>query len=198
MEGSTTSAAIVAGGRARRFSGQDKSRLVVEGRTIIVRQVEILQRVAREVFIVGSDPERYRDLALPVHADALPGSGALGGIHTALATATSDLVLVVACDMPFLHAGLLEALTMLAAGRDGAWVKTARGVEPLLACYRTSAEPLVRARIHAGLCKASDLSAILDLAEIGPDKLQAFGPVDRLLANVNTPEDYARVQYGAS
>ena len=60
----STSAAILAGGQARRFGGQDKSRLVVHGRSIIVRQVEVLQRVADEVFVVARDPERFADLGL--------------------------------------------------------------------------------------------------------------------------------------
>src|SRR5262245_20387423 len=113
MEASTTSAAIIAGGQARRFSGQDKSRLVVEGRSIIVRQVEILQRVAADVFCVGPPASRVADLGLASHPDLIPGAGALGGIYTALAHARHDLVLVVACDLPFLTSRLMQALEML-------------------------------------------------------------------------------------
>jgi GTP:adenosylcobinamide-phosphate guanylyltransferase len=45
----TVAAAIIAGGRARRFGGRDKSRLVVRGRPIIVRQMEAPQRVANDI-----------------------------------------------------------------------------------------------------------------------------------------------------
>jgi molybdopterin-guanine dinucleotide biosynthesis protein A len=190
-----TSAAILAGGQARRLGGIDKCRLVVGGRPIIVRQIDILQQVARDVFIVAPDPARFSDLPLPVQVDRVPGAGALGGIYTALAAAPPGRVLVVACDLPFLHAGLLEALADRAADVDGAWVRTPRGVEPLLACYHTHAASIVRGEIDAGRLKARDLGAVLRMAEIGPDELERFGSIDELAANVNTPDDFARVQY---
>jgi molybdopterin-guanine dinucleotide biosynthesis protein A len=197
VEASTTpAAAIVAGGRARRFGGQDKSRLVVEGRTIIVRQLEVLQQVADPIFVVGPDPARYADLGLTVHPDAVPDAGALGGIYTALLRATIDRVLVVACDLPFLHAGLLAQLIARSDGHDGAWARAAGHAQPLLACYRRDAHPRIRAQIDAGRLRATDLAQALDIVEIGPGEIAAFGPPDRLLANVNTPADYARVQYG--
>jgi molybdopterin-guanine dinucleotide biosynthesis protein A len=197
VEASTTpAAAIVAGGRARRFGGQDKSRLVVEGRTIIVRQLEVLQQVAAPIFVVGPDPARYADLGLPVHPDAVPDAGALGGIYTALLHATTAHVLVVACDLPFLHAGLLARLIAASRGRDGAWARSDRHPQPLLACYRRDAHSRARAQIDAGRLRATDLAQVLDIAEIGPAEIAAYGAPDRLLANVNTPADYARVQYG--
>jgi molybdopterin-guanine dinucleotide biosynthesis protein A len=194
MRASTTAAAIVAGGSARRFAGQDKGRLVVEGRTIIVRQVEILQRVASELFVVGPDPARYADLQLTVHPDQLPGLGAVGGILTALTVSRAEQVLVVACDLPFLDASVLSRLVDLSAGHDGAWIRTSRGVEPLLACYRQAARERVLARVQSGLLKAADLAEVLSMAHLEGAELEAFGSVDRLLTNINTPDDYARVQ----
>ena len=188
------SAAILAGGQARRFGGRDKSRLVIEGRSIIVRQMEVLQRIAHDIFIVGPRADLYADLDLPVYADLLPGRGALGGLYTALEVAREDAVLAVACDLPFLDAGLLERLVARAAGHDGAWVTTSRGPEPLIACYRRDARTRVLERLRAGALKAADLSLTLNLATIGANDVAEFGPVDRLLANVNTPEDFARIE----
>ena len=187
-------AAILAGGRARRFGGRDKSRLIVDGAPIIVRQVEILQRVAGHVFIVANIPERFAELGLPVYPDVVPGAGAIGGILTAIERAVVEPVLVVACDLPYLDAGLLQRLTELAAGADGAWVHGPRGVEPLLACYRRSAGPAIRAAIEGGRLKAADLGAVLHMAELDASELARFGPAERLLANINAPEDYARIE----
>ena len=194
MRGST-SAAILAGGQARRFGGQDKSRLVVHGRSIIVRQVEVLQRVADEIFIVALDPSRFADLGLTVHVDRIPGTGALGAIYTALDAAERDRVLVIACDLPFLDERLLAELVRRADPADGAWVRTTRGVEPLVACYQRHARATILEQIQAGRLKAADLGSVLRLAEISPDELDRFGSAEELLTNVNTPEDYARVQY---
>jgi molybdopterin-guanine dinucleotide biosynthesis protein A len=194
----SVAAAILAGGHARRFGGRDKSRLVVEGRSIIVRQVDVLQRVAAEIFIVAADADRFADLGLPVHPDRIAGAGALGGLFTALEVARADLVITVACDLPFLDAGLLTRLTERAASADGAWIRGDRGVEPLLACYRRSARHVIGEAIAAGRLTAADVASVLRIAEVTRAEVEQFGAPERLLANINTPDDYARVQYPAS
>ena len=194
----TTAAAIVAGGRARRYGGLDKSRLVVEGRPIIVRQVEVLRRIAAPVFVVGGAPDRFDDVGLTVYPDRIPDVGAIGGIYTALEVAETDRVVVVACDLPFLDAGLLARLVELSDGRDGAWVRTVRGTEPLLAVYARTARHAVRSAIEAGRLQAGALGAVLAMAAMTADELTQFGRPERLLANVNSPDDFARVQLPAS
>jgi len=146
------------------------------------------------VFLVGHDPVRFADIGLPVFPDRVTGAGAIGGIMTALESTTADRVLVIACDMPFLVAGLLRALLALATSGDGAWVRTARGPEPLVACYRQQARTPIREAIESGHLKAAELNQVLTLRELTEHDVSAFGPVERVLANLNTPEDYARVQ----
>jgi molybdopterin-guanine dinucleotide biosynthesis protein A len=187
-------AAILAGGAARRFGGRDKSRLVVDGRAIIVRQIGVLSALAAPVFIVGGDATRFADLELPVIPDLFIGTGAIGGIYTALEHAGTDRVIVVACDLPFLTTPLLSTLADMATQGDGAWVRSARGVEPLVAVYRRCARPAIRAAIEAGRLKAMDLAHVLQMREMTGDMVAAFGAPERLLANVNTPEEYAQVQ----
>ena len=194
MRAHPVGAAILAGGQARRFGGRDKSRLVVGGQPIIVRQVEVLQRITPDVCIVAAEAARFADLSLPVHADVIPGAGAIGGVYTALEVATSDRVLVVACDLPFLDELMLGRLVELAAAADGAWVRTPGGVEPLLACYRREARTTIRAQILNGRLKLAELGGVLRMAELGGGELERFGPAARLLANINTPDDYARIQ----
>jgi len=195
---SDVAAAILAGGQARRFDGRDKSRLVVEGRAIIIRQAEILHRVTSDVFVVAGDASRFADLDLGVHADVRPGLGPIGGLYTALTVARADRVLVVACDLPFLNEAVLDTLIERATGADGAWVRTPRGPEPLLACYARRTAPVVAARIDAGHLALHELADVLDMRDVTYDELARFGSPERLLANVNTPGDYARVQYGGS
>jgi molybdopterin-guanine dinucleotide biosynthesis protein A len=192
--GIEVSAAILAGGQARRLGGRDKSRLVVRGHTIIVRQVEVLQQITSDILLVSSHPERHGGLGLPVHADAVQGAGAMGGLLTALDAARHDLVLVVACDLPFLQAPLLRRLVDLAGGADGAWAAAARGPEPLLACYRRSARDRIREQVAAGRLRLGDLDRVLRMKRLEGGELAAYGDVGELLANVNTPDDLRRVQ----
>jgi molybdopterin-guanine dinucleotide biosynthesis protein A len=188
--------AIIAGGAARRLGGRDKSRIVVEGASIIVRQLTVLRSIADEIFIVVREAEqagRFMDLGVPVHVDRLPGVGVLGAIDTALVATAADRVITIACDLPFLPRGLLALLAARAETADAAWVMTARGAEPLIACYRQSARAAIQRQIAAGLLAAHALSGVIRIARVGLDDVRAFGPADRILANINTPEDLARV-----
>jgi molybdopterin-guanine dinucleotide biosynthesis protein A len=194
MTRSTPSAAILVGGYGRRLGGVDKSRLIVGGRSIIVRQLDVLQRISDDIFVVGREPDRFADLGVHGVVDVVEQAGAIGGIYTAVTSARHDAVIVVGCDLPFLDQGLLDALVDLASGHDGAWVRSGRGIEPLFACYRKSASARIQSRIEAGQLKAADLGASLDLAVLTGERIQAFGDPERLLANVNTPADVARIE----
>src|SRR6476659_4048976 len=145
---SRVSAAILAGGRARRLGGVDKAALLLGGSRIIDRQLAILTGVSDEVLIVANDAARYAAFQLPVFPDLVPDAGALGGVYTALAAARHELVLVLACDLPFVTRELLDRLIADVDGDVDAVVpRSARGLEPLCAVYRKVCAPALRARL---------------------------------------------------
>jgi len=191
-----TAAAIIGGGAATRFGGRDKSRLVIGGTSIINRQAAQLQPLVQEIFIVASQAERFADTPWRVVPDEFPGTGVIGGIATALGATRADRVLTVACDLPFLSAALLSRLLELAAepGVDAAWVETADGPEPLIACYRTTSAGRIRDAIAAGQLRAGALADRLTIRTIGPDALRAFGDPARLVANINSPDDLSTIE----
>lgn len=191
-----TAAAIIGGGAATRFGGRDKSRLVIGGLSIINRQAVALQPLVSEIFIVASQAERFSDTPWRVVPDAFPGTGVTGAIATALGATTADLVVAIACDLPFLPEGLLRRLIERAAepGADGAWVRTRSGPEPLVACYRTASAGKVREAIEAGELRAGALDGRLAIREIGEAELREFGDPARLLANVNSPNDLSTIE----
>jgi molybdopterin-guanine dinucleotide biosynthesis protein A len=194
-----TAGAILAGGRARRYGGADKSRLMVDGATIISRQLAALGPITGELFVVVDSEARgadFADLGLPFHVDRVPGIGALGGIYTALVAATADLVITVACDLPYLSTPLLAHLAECANEADGAWVRTPRGPEPLIACYRRAAAAAVRQQIDRGRFKAADLADVLTIRELSWEDVEVFGPARQLLANINTPDEYDEIVGG--
>lgn len=161
---------------------------------MVARQVELLAGVADEVLLVGEHPGRTDTGGVAAHPDRVTGLGPIGGLYTALEVARGDLVLVVACDLPFLEVALLERLYTLAESADASWVHTDRGIEPLVACYQRRLRRQVRAAIDAGRLKLADLATELTVAEIDETELARYGDPARLLANVNTPDDYERIQ----
>jgi molybdopterin-guanine dinucleotide biosynthesis protein A len=190
------SAAILAGGRARRLGGADKARLAVGGARIIDRQLAALAAVADDIRIIANDCDRYAGLGLRVIADAVPDAGPLGGLYTALLDAAHDRVVILACDLPFVTAALFERLA--AESRTGQEIdavvpRSARGLEPLCALYMTSSAAAARARIDRADLRVAGLLEDLRVRELGPG---ALAPYDEgsLFENVNTPHDHARAR----
>lgn len=192
---SGVSAAILAGGRARRLGGLDKAALLLGGTRIIDRQLAILRTLSEDVTVVANDPTRYAALQLPVVPDLVPGAGALGGVYTALDIARHDVVVVLACDLPFVTADLLDRLITEADDTVDAVVpRSRRGLEPLCAVYRKRCAPVLRERIETGALQLSALPDVLRVREVGPAALAPYDATGRLFANVNTPHDYARAR----
>ena len=196
------SAAILIGGKATRFEGRDKSALLVEGRTILSRQIEALSLAGvSDVMLVGpSTPpseveESLRASGLPRHVeDIVPGCGPLGGLHAALSSARHARTLLLACDMPFVTAPLVRHLLSL-AGEDADVVvpRTERGYHPLCAVYsRGCLEPASR-RIARGDLTMASLFDEVRVRVVTADALLALGDPDRLLANVNTSLEYRAI-----
>lgn len=183
-------AAILAGGRARRLGGAEKSSLLVGHATILERQLDALTGVAARVFVVARDPASVDARGLRVVPDRLPGAGALGGLYTALVEAESPHVLVLACDLPFLTPALLATLAGMAGDEHDAVVpRTADGRQPLCAIYARRLADTVRRQVESGHLKIQDLLAAIRLRELGPDDLARLDPDGRLFHNVNTPGD---------
>ena len=185
-------AAILAGGRARRLGGRSKALLPIGDQRIIDHQIAVLRTVADELAIVAADTNRYGALGVPVWVDLIPDSGPLGGIYTALVNATSSHTLVVASDMPFVTASFLKYLVRVGQDVDVAIPRTTDGHQPLCACYAGTCVSVVRRHIESGTLKVTDLLSELSVHEIGPAELKPFDPDERLFFNVNTPDDYDR------
>jgi molybdopterin-guanine dinucleotide biosynthesis protein A len=190
------SAAILAGGRARRFGGVDKASLAVGRARIIDRQLAALSTVADDVRIVANDPSRYRDLGIRVIPDAIADAGPLGGIYSALLDAAHDRVLIIACDLPFVTTALLDRL--VAESRtsdevDAVVPRSARGLEPLCALYLTRCADRARNRIEAGELQVAGLLEALRTRVLGPETLAPYDE-GSLFENVNTPHDHERAR----
>jgi molybdopterin-guanine dinucleotide biosynthesis protein A len=188
----TTSAAILTGGRGTRFGNRNKSALVVAGRPIIERQIEELATITTDILIVGGAEGRTLWPARAL-SDRIPGRGPLGGVHTALLESSGDVTIVVACDMPFVSAPLLLHLAALAQGVDVAVPRTGRGYHPLCAAYTRACLQPAALRIAQGRLKLTDLFEGLRVREVDTEELQRFGDHERLLANINTPEEYGSI-----
>ena len=182
------SAAILAGGQATRFGGRDKSALIVEGRTILDRQLAELSALTTDMLVVGG---RTPVAGARAVADVVPGCGPLGGVHAALTAARGEAVFVVAGDMPYITAAFARYLLDLAVSADVVVPRTERGYHPLCAVYTRACLAPVARRLAERRLKMTDLVRELRARVVTAEELNRFGDRHRLLANVNTPAEHA-------
>lgn len=189
-----TSAAILAGGRARRFGGADKTQLRIGGRTILDRQVEALRGVVDRLFLVGYRGAAPVPPSLTRIADRTADQGPLGGLEAALEAADTTPVLLLACDLPYVNTTFLAHLLALTADADAVVPRTERGYHPLCAAYTPACRWAVERRLREGQRRMVDLLDDLRVRVVEPEEIAMFGDGNRLLANVNSQAELDAVE----
>ncbi|WP_144804810.1 molybdenum cofactor guanylyltransferase [Curtobacterium sp. BH-2-1-1] len=187
-------AVLLAGGRASRMSGIDKTALVAEGLALSDHAVAAAAR-ARSVVLVGLRDGRTAPDGVVVTREDPPFGGPVAGIAAGLAAiaepAPAAWTLVLACDLVrperAVDALLWAADDTADADADGFVAVDEDGRrQPLLALYRSSAlREAVRALGDPTDAAVRRLTAGLRLVEVPLS--------DGLCADVDEPADAARV-----
>lgn len=190
---------IQAGGDSQRM-GQDKALMPFLGRPLIQRVVERLTPVADELLVTTNRPKEYRFLGLPLFRDIKPGRGALGGLYTALSSAACEAVAVVACDMPFASASLIEAASRLLVqeGADVVIPDSGEGLEPLHAVYRRkTCLPAIEAAMNADQWRLISWFPQINALILQPEEIKPYDPLGLVFWNLNTPEEFFEAEQHA-
>lgn len=204
---------VLAGGESSRMQRSgwptDKASLVWQGETLLRRATTTLETVCETHGILCGNQERCSRLLLGTSGilDNFLGMGPLGGLEAALTDAEQRgclWVLVIPVDLPHLTHEMLSAFLAcaLASASASACLRAAGHLQPLPALVRVDALPHVRELLLAGerklLLALSEISHRLTtrgLAVIAATDLQCKGDSNRWFWNVNTPEDFLRMQY---
>ena len=101
--------AILAGGKSTRMNNNNKALLLYKEKKFI-DHIIAAGKDYKEIIIVANDKSPYKSLNLRVVEDIHCGNGPLSGIHSALVNSSTDKVLCVACDMPFINRETLKVL----------------------------------------------------------------------------------------
>lgn len=193
------SVSIQAGGQSRRM-GHDKALMPFLGRPLIQRVVDRLTPIADELLVTTNNPDDYQFLGIPLFRDLKPGRGALGGLYTALSSATGEAVAVVACDMPFASASLIEAAgrLLLQEETDVVIPDSGDGLEPLHAVYRReTCLPAIESAIEADQWRLISWFPQVKVRILQPDEIKAYDPSGLVFWNLNTPEEFAEAEIKA-
>ena len=173
--------------------GADKVFMEIDGRTLLDRALAAVSSVCDYVRIVG-DPAKFSTVETEAIGDIFPGCGPLAGIHTALSQSPYELNLMLAVDMPFVPANLLDFLFAVANGA-AALVTVPRvnaQLQPLCAVYRREFSGKAEAALRAGNYKIEAAFSGVSIRVIEEGELISAGFSARNFFNMNTPKDTPR------
>jgi molybdopterin-guanine dinucleotide biosynthesis protein A len=181
---------VLAGGESRRM-GRDKATLRYGGRSQLERAMDLLEgRLERRYVSVRADQVHdAARAAYPQVIDRALGQGPVAGILAAQALHPQAAWLVLACDLPLLDGGSLDALlaqrapqrlaTAFRSDHDGL-------PEPLCAIWEPASHAPLSAYVASGRhCPRKFL--------LQADVELLAQPNPRALDNVNTPAEYGTV-----
>jgi molybdopterin-guanine dinucleotide biosynthesis protein A len=190
MDGTSPDVAlfILAGGKSTRMR-TDKAFVVLDGRTLLARALELTRSVTADVRIVG-DAAKFKVFA-PVVEDVFRECGPLGGIHAALRMSAAELNFMLAVDLPFVSRMLVDYL--IARSRtSAATVTVARaggGWQPLCAVYRRDFAEVAEKALREGSYKIDALFDPKRTQVISDEELKRCGLSAEMFRNLNTPEE---------
>ncbi|OYT72991.1 MAG: hypothetical protein CFK52_02990 [Chloracidobacterium sp. CP2_5A] len=203
---------ILAGGRSRRM-GRPKATLPFPDRPLVALLAERFaphfptQRIVCSTAILTPDIEKaLSDYCLIERAlfDDQPDGGPLAGLERAARHAAelgAPRWLAIPCDMPFLTPAFLERLAdpgnadlqpADAAPNPTAVVPCAADgrLSGVCAAYSVAIQPILTAFLESGRRRVQDFVALIGAARLPFSAYADLPQADRLLFNLNTPDDY--------
>lgn len=198
MAGDLKTSIVLAGGKGTRL-GKDKLQEVVGDRSLLQRVVDGLSPVSERILVVtaegqGRPPLQATRIEVAAVTDIYRGKGALGGIYTGLSAMDSRHGLVVAADMPFLNAQLLQHLVSMATDFDVVMPRIKGQIEPLHAVYSRDCLPAIQEQIERNQLQIRILLERVRVRYVEEAEIERFDLRHLSFFNVNTPDDLERAK----
>ena len=185
-------AVILAGGLARRMSGQDKGLIEINGRPMIEHIIDALAPQVGSILInANRNLDRYRRYAYPVIEDTMGEFyGPLVGMASGMQATTTDYLLSVPCDSPFIPPVLAERLFRELQDKqaDISVAHDSTRMQPVFALLRKTLLPSLMTYLEDGGRKIDTWYAEHKLARTD------FSDWPDAFININTPQDKGDVE----
>lgn len=181
-----TTLIILAGGESKRMGYPKHLLSNPRGVTVLEHLVGRLSPLFTETLVVGRDLLPLTS-SIRVVEDLHPVHSPLVGIYSGLLASKTDLAFVIACDMPFVRAPLVEHVLSQARGADACVPIVNDFYEPLCAAYRRSAIPVIAAAIERRDLKVTNTYSDLVLHALPEEEVRRFDSDLISFTNLNVP-----------
>jgi molybdenum cofactor guanylyltransferase len=185
-------AVILAGGLARRMSGQDKGLIEINGRPMIEHIINALTPQVDNILInANRNLDQYRRYSYPVIEDMMGEfCGPLVGMASGMQASNTDYLLTVPCDSPFIPPVLAERLLRGLQDKqaDISVAQDRTRMQPVFALLRKDLLPSLMTYLEDGGRKIDTWYAEHRLARTD------FSDWPDAFININTPGDRINVE----
>jgi molybdenum cofactor guanylyltransferase len=182
---------ILSGGKSSRM-GTNKALLKIAEKPNLERIKEELGREFEKLILVTNDLEAYRFLGIPMITDEFPGHGPLAGIHAGLKSSETEINLVVACDMPFVSAGLGSILVENIKEYDAVVPVIAGKQHPLFAVYHKRILPKLESCLLSDRLRMKHMLELVNVLYMNEKDFHQYSEnsLERIFFNMNHPDEY--------
>ncbi|MFP4654846.1 MAG: molybdenum cofactor guanylyltransferase [Methanohalobium sp.] len=192
---------ILSGGQGRRLGYMEKALIPFGNNTLIEHIIKSFENLIGDIIISVRD-EKQKKILEPyigrrtIVTDRYKGTGPLAGMLEGFRAAKGEYVFVVACDMPFINADVINMLFESANEHDAALPIWDDGnVEPLHAVYRRQTfvveiEEAIKRNERFVLAPVHHLN---DIIYVDMDKIRNFDPELKTFLNINTFKDISNI-----
>ena len=183
MESKAGSIIVLSGGTSSRF-GADKSQAMLGHQQLIHH---ILTGIPKEfeIIIVGADP-LFTQASYRCVKESPAGGGPVAGIAAALELCESEIVGVLATDMPFAGAHMIHLLSAMTSHDDAImFVDSKDFKQPLAALYRR--EALENALSKIGNPHGASMRTLI--SDLNIHKVHMSPEIEKAMIDVDTPHD---------
>ena len=158
-----------------------------------------MEQAAQEIIVVKAAGQELPALEarrpLAVVEDLIPGKGPLGGIYSGLRSASHELSIAVACDMPLLCVPLLRKLCLLADGYDVVIPRREGRLQPLHAVYRRTCGDAIGEEIRAGRFEVISFLHAVRVRYVNDDEWAPYDREGLSFFNVNAEADLIQASH---
>ena len=140
---------VLAGGENKRFNGNEKAFVQINGQAIISRLIQTFHKLYDDIIVVTNSPVPFLDWDVRIVKDIYPMRSSLTGIHAGLFYMQTTHAFIAACDTPFLQLSLVKRiLQAIQPEYDVVIPRTEAGYEPLCAAYSKRCLPFVQHQLN--------------------------------------------------